>query len=80
MWRSGNLELENKMYFYEIKLTEYPSKFGIFGGRIAELYLYDEDDNKLAEFNREWIIPPAKGSIGYGLVKIILKEYNRKKG
>ena len=79
MWRSGNLELNGIWYIYEIFLSEYPSKIGIFGGKIEELYLYDEEDHLVGEFKKNWIISPAKGSDPYKVISNILKEFNFRK-
>lgn len=76
MWRSGNIGLNGIWYVFEILVSEHPSKLGIFGGKIEELHLYDENDNLVAEFNKKWIVSPKKGSDSYKVVNKILKEFN----
>ena len=81
MWRSGNLEIGEREYFYEINIDECPNRLGIFNGRIIELYLYDDQDQKIAEYNKKWMMAPAHGTDAYKLVGQITKEHNfRKKG
>ena len=81
LWRSGNLEMDGIQYIYEILLNRFPIRDGIFGGRILELYLYDEKDQTIACYKRSWILAPDHGTIAYKLVGKILKEHNfRKKG
>ena len=76
MWRSGNLILDGIQYIYEILLNEFPSKLGIFGGKILELYLYDDEDNLIAHYDKKWIIAPDHGTDAYKLVGKITKEHN----
>lgn len=80
-WVSSNLSYEDKEYIFEILLTPFPTKLGIYTGRIIQLDLYDENDQKVAEYNRKWILGPEKGTDAYKVVGKILKEYNfNKKG
>ena len=78
-WISGSLICGEKWYIFEIFLTPFPTKFGIYYGRISQLYLYDDQDQKIAEYNREWIFGPKKGTDSYKVVGKILKEYNFRK-
>lgn len=80
MWRSGNLEVNGRQYIFEILMNEFPGRLGIFGGRIIQLYLYDDQDQIVAEFgNRQWIVSPERGTDAYETVKIITKEHNFRK-
>lgn len=79
-WICANLFYEYKEYIFEILTTPSPTKLGIFSGRIAELYLYDPNDQMVAEYRQKWIIGPEKGTDAYKIVGQILKDYNRKKG
>ena len=76
MWRSGNLEIGGRQFIYEILLSEFPVKCGIFGGRIYGLYLYDENDQLVAKYDRGWILLPPKGTDASEAIKIISREHN----
>ena len=75
-WVSSNLKYEGKDYIFEILLAPYPTKVGIYTGRIVQLDLYDENDQKVAEYDKKWILGPEKGTDAYKVVGKILKEYN----
>lgn len=80
MWRSGNLELNGRQYIFEILMNEFPGRLGIFGGRIIQLYLYDDQDQIVAEYSKlTWTVAPEKGTDAYELVKVITKEHNFRK-
>lgn len=80
-WISANLIYDEKEYIFEILQAPVPTKFGIFSGRITQLHLYDGQDQKIAEYNKRWVLGPEKGTDAYKVVGKILKEYNfRKKG
>ena len=57
-------------------MNEFPSRFGLFGGRIVGLYVYDIKDQLIAEYDRKWIVQPEKGTDAFELVKVIAKEHN----
>ena len=75
-WVSGNLEDEGREYIYEIMLTKFPTKLGIFSGKIMYLNLYDSQDQKIAEYDKKWVLAPEKGTVAFKLVGQILKEHN----
>ena len=79
LWVSSNLIHEDKEYIFEILLTTFPTRLGIYTGRIVQLDLYDENDQKVAEYDKKWILGPEKGTDAYKVVGKILKEYNFKK-
>ena len=80
MWRSGNLELNGRQYIFEILMNEFPGRLGIFGGRIIQLYLYDDQDQIVAEYsNTKWNVSPERGTDASELVKVITKEHNFRK-
>lgn len=80
-WISANIIYEERQYIFEIQLSAYPTRFGLFSGRIVKLYLYDDQDRLIAEYDRKWIIGPSNGTAAYRIVGKILKQYNfEKKG
>ena len=80
-WISANLVYEGKEYIYEILLAPFPTRHGIYAGKIVKLNLYDEQDQKIAEYDQAWISGPEKGTDAYKVISKILKEHNyRKKG
>ena len=79
LWVGSNLTHEDKEYIFEILLTTFPTRLGIYTGRIVQLDLYDENDQKVAEYDKKWILGPEKGTDAYKVVGKILKEYNFKK-
>lgn len=57
MWYEGSIEFNSKLYTFEIKRYEQPSKFGISNGRVSKLFVKKED--KIAiEYDRGWIKTP----------------------
>lgn len=75
-WVSANVVYNEQQYIYEILRAPFPTKLGIYSGRIVQLYLYDEADQAIAEYDRQWILGPDKGTDAYHIVGKILKEYN----
>ena len=72
MWRCGNLEVDGRQYIYEIVVAEFPSKLGIYSGKIVLLELYDDQNQIIANYDKKWIVAPEKGSLAYKLVSNIL--------
>lgn len=56
MWKDGT---ENG-YYWQIKVFEKGSEFGIDGGKISKLFIRDSDRNVLANYDRGWDIEPSE--------------------
>ena len=40
MWKHGIMKIQGVNFRYEAKVFDYPSQFGIDGGRVSKLYIY----------------------------------------
>lgn len=78
-WISGNLIWNERQYIFEIQRAPFPVRLGIFKGRILRLFLWDDQDQKIAEYNHRWVMGPQNGTEAYRIVGKILKEYNYEK-
>ena len=65
MWKCGMMIVQGIHYRYEAKVFDYPSQFGINGGRVSKLYIYrtciDENmvyDIPVVIYDRYWELKP----------------------
>jgi len=50
----------NSGFKAQVRYFEEPSKFGIDGGRISKLWIADENDKPVVEYDRGWSNKPPK--------------------
>ena len=67
MWTSGTIGL----YYYEAKVYVEPSRFGIDGGRISKLAIYNMVKKCCCQYDREWVIKPANNEVKEVFLKIM---------
>ena len=67
MWTSDAIGL----YYYEAKVYDEPSRFGIDGGRISKLAIYNAVKKCCCQYDREWVIKPANNEVKEVFLKIM---------
>ena len=65
MWKCGMMIVQGIHYRYEAKVFDYPSQFGINGGRVSKLYIYRTSGNEnmicdipVVIYDRYWELKP----------------------
>lgn len=60
MWDHGYFTLDGEELFYQAKVYEEGSKYGINGGRVSKLGIRFDDEVKqvIVYYDREWVIKP----------------------
>lgn len=59
MWEDGKID----SYYYEVKVYDEPSKFGINKGRVSKLIIYDSDKQTVCQYDRRWVIKPNNDEV-----------------
>jgi hypothetical protein len=54
-WVSGKCD----KYHFEAKLFDEGSEYGINGGRVSKLFIADDDDYTLVNYDRGWDVEPS---------------------
>ena len=67
MWTSGIIG----SYYYEAKVYDEPSRFGIDGGRISKLAIYNLVKKCCCQYDREWVIKPGNNEVKEIFLKIM---------
>lgn len=67
MWISDTIGL----YYYEAKVYDEPSRFGIDGGRISKLAIYNPVKKCCCQYDREWVIKPDNNEVKEVFLKIM---------
>ena len=75
MWKKGTLNINGNTYFYEIKVYEGGSRFGIDGGKISKLWM-SENSCTVCNYDRGWDIKPETGTAAAEAYKRIIDMYN----
>lgn len=82
MWKCGQFIFSGKVFRYEAKVFDYPSKFGSDGGRVSKLYIYSTsgDENMICDipvviYDRYWELQP-KTEFYKEAMKFILNLFN----
>ena len=75
-WKKGRIVLPLKKgdeaeYRYEAVVFDEVSKYGINGGRVSKLYMYDESNKCLCNYDREWDIKPVSDEARYAVDYIV---------
>lgn len=73
MWRNGVIRIDGVVVFYEVKVYDEGSKFGIKKGRISKLWL-SIDGKTVANYDRGWDMKPTCMAAEVALA-ILLKDY-----
>jgi len=76
-WVSGKCD----DYTFEAKVYETGSQFGINGGRVSKMTMYDENNNLVMNYDRGWDIKP-KGEVVdiYANIMEVLENYKKAEG
>ena len=76
MWDIGEIKIGRKVISYQVKHYEEGSRFGIEGGRISKLWLFDKADRTvLASYERGWDKKPRTAAARKAYAMLI-KEFN----
>ena len=67
MWTIGTIGL----YYYEAKVYDEPSRFGVDGGRISKLTIYNPVKKCCCQYDREWVIKPGNNEVKEVFLKIM---------
>ena len=73
MWREGNIRLGDKIYWYEIKVYDAGSVYGINAGRISKLVVR-YDGREVAAYDRGWDLDPVDAD-AQAVVDQLVKSY-----
>lgn len=74
MWKEGSIKVVDKIYHYEAKIYDEPSKFGINGGRISKLNVR-LNGKEIINYDRGWDKEPSIED-EKAVLYIILNDYN----
>ncbi len=58
MWKKGNLKVYGDIFYYQIKVYEGRSLFGIDGGKVSKL-TFKRNGATVAHYDRGWDIKPV---------------------
>ena len=79
MWEDGMIALNGGKYGYSAKVYDLGSGYGIDGGRISKLYVFEDGtDREIVTYDREWILPkrrPKDGTEAGDVLAAILKMF-----
>lgn len=67
MWIDGI----NGTYYYQAKIFDEPSRYGIKNGRVSKLVIYDTDGKLCCQYDREWVIKPDNDEVKEVFLKIM---------
>lgn len=75
-WKKGRIVLPLKNggeaeYRYEAVVFDEGSKYGINGGRVSKLYMCDEGNKCLCNYDRGWDIEPSTEEVRYAVDYIV---------
>ena len=74
-YASGTVDVGGNRYYYEVKVFEEPSQFGIDKGNISKLYVKRlNDGDVVAHYDRGWDMEPINAD-AKEVVEIIKKKY-----
>lgn len=69
MWHRGYVNIENETFYYEAKVYEGPSEYGINGGPISKLYI-KRNNIAVYEWDRGLVLEPTDDNTKAALEKI----------
>lgn len=72
MWHKGSIYVDGIKYIFYVKSYEFPSQYGIDGGKISKLEIR-RNDITIVQYDRGWVSKPvtkAEKEIFEELVKI----------
>lgn len=73
MWRKGVIKVDGVDVWYEVKVYDNGSEFGINEGRISKLWLA-ANEKQIAHYDRGWdVLPTCKAA--EDALAILLKRY-----
>ena len=67
MWIDGT----NGPYYYQAKIFDEPSRYGIKNGRVSKLVIYDTDGKLCCQYDRGWVIKPDNDEVKEVFLKIM---------
>lgn len=76
MWYCGDITYTGLSFYYEVKVYDEPSEFGINGGRISKLLVsLDTYGHEIqASYDRGWDLEPTTAE-AKAVVDILLKRF-----
>jgi hypothetical protein len=74
MWKHGNIKHGEFDFYWEIKVYDECSVFGIDGGRISKLCIKYEGFTMCC-YDREWVMKPSS-PIVVDVLRLILQQHN----
>lgn len=81
MWEEGTFSIDGFEFYYEAKVFDEPSPFGIDGGRISKLAIYrvlSKSPLVIVQFigyDREWYLTDTASYIGQKALEYMLETY-----
>lgn len=87
MWEEGTFAIDNVEFFYIAKVFPLGSEFGINGGRISKLQIYNKDDFEngctwddcIVHYDRGWNVKPRPcDRLGSKALSYVLSLYQSK--
>jgi len=78
-WVSAIVSNIEKLYFFEAKLFDEPSKFGIDNGRISKLTMWYMPGEDMVNYDRGWDIEPTDAVLPYYIAVVELLEQSPKR-
>ena len=73
MWKQGNLQINESVFYYWMKQYDEGSQFGIKGGRISKLTL-KRNGEVVCNYDRGWDIKPTDPETQLVLEHLLQKE------
>ena len=75
MWEEGELEINGNIYYYEAKVYDDPSDYGINGSRVSKLVVSDTPhfgiNDAILSYDRGWDIEPENDEDDLIIEKIL---------
>lgn len=72
MWKNGCVEIDGQLVYFEAKVYDEGSAFGVGNGRVSKLTL-DTDDGLLAHYDRGWDVRPVNDLAKQALTAVLEK-------
>ena len=79
MWTSGNLFIFGKEYFFDAKVYDEASKYGIKKGRISKLTVRNSEDILVLQYDRGWVQHAKDSKVEEEILKHLLSEFPKEK-
>ena len=67
MWINGVIG----SFYFEAKVFDEPSRFGISNGRISKLVIRDENRKICCQYDRGWVEKPSDDAVKEAVLKVL---------